>query len=136
LDRRGAELIEERRVELGRVVTVDGSVRARQATLALEIARDAAGELLDQIGDVGIGERRGGLEARRSSRSTKRGRRWPESGSRARSRKVSTCASSTWWSAPRSGLRRRRTWISLRSCMRSHGLSAATRGCGLFRNCR
>jgi hypothetical protein len=67
LDRGGAELIEERRVELGRLVSVDGSVRAEQATLALEVARDAAGELLDQIGDVGIGERRGGLEARRAS---------------------------------------------------------------------
>ncbi len=48
---------------LGRLVTVGGSVRARQATLALEVARDAAGELLDQLRDVGIGERRGGLEA-------------------------------------------------------------------------
>ncbi len=65
LDRGGAQLVEERRVELGRVVTVDGRVRLRQATLALEVARDAPGELLDQLRDVGIGERRGGLEARR-----------------------------------------------------------------------
>jgi hypothetical protein len=43
LDRRGAELIEDRRVELGKLVSVDGRLRARQATLALEVARDAAG---------------------------------------------------------------------------------------------
>ena len=69
LDRRGAELIEERRLLLGRLVTVDGSVRTRQAALALEVARDAPGELLDQRGDLGIGERRGGLEARREARA-------------------------------------------------------------------
>ncbi len=67
LDRRGAKLGEERSVVFGRLVTVGGRLRARQATLALEVARDAAGELLDQLGDVGIGERRGRLEARRAS---------------------------------------------------------------------
>ena len=51
------------------LLAVDGGGRgvcsAGQATLALEVARDAPGELLDQLGDVGIGKRRGGLEARR-----------------------------------------------------------------------
>jgi len=39
--------------------------RAQQATLALEIARDAPGELLGQLGDVESGVRRGGMDARR-----------------------------------------------------------------------
>jgi len=66
LDRGGAELGEERSVVFGRLVTVGGCLHAGQATLALEIGRDAPGELLGQIGDVGVGERRGGLEAWRA----------------------------------------------------------------------
>jgi hypothetical protein len=60
-------LVEQRSVVLGRLVSVGRRVRAGQATLALEVARDAPGELLDQISDIGIAERRGGLEARREA---------------------------------------------------------------------
>jgi len=75
LDRRRAQLVEARRLALGRLVSVDGSVRTRQAALAIEVARDAPGELLDQLGDIGVGERRGGLETRREARAA-RNPRW------------------------------------------------------------
>jgi hypothetical protein len=42
-------------------------VLARQAALALEVARDAPGELLEQFGDLGSGERRARLKARREA---------------------------------------------------------------------
>jgi len=60
LDRRGAQFFEERSIVLGRLVSVGRRVCAGQAALALEVARDAPGEQLDQLGDIGIGERRGG----------------------------------------------------------------------------
>jgi hypothetical protein len=47
LDRRGAQLVEERSVVLDRLLSVGRRVCAGQATVALEVARDAPCELLD-----------------------------------------------------------------------------------------
>jgi hypothetical protein len=59
--------------EVGEALVYDGRVLARQAALALEMARLAPGELLDQLGDLGVAARalRWKLGAGRSLCATK-----------------------------------------------------------------